>query len=140
MNQLSPFAVGQVEVIRGGTALYGAGSPGGIINFVTRRAEGDALEIDVVAQTSFNTSETDDSFTTDLYLGGGQDFGSIDYYLGAAYTAGGLGRTPGGGYVQGRMYESFATNGPGGADRTGGERDRKRAERGERGAQRGEID
>ncbi|HEY9554524.1 MAG TPA: TonB-dependent receptor [Allosphingosinicella sp.] len=121
MYQLSPFAVGQVEVIRGGTALYGAGSPGGIINFVTRRAEGDALEIDVVAQTSFNTSETDDSFTTDLYLGGGQDFGSIDYYLGAAYTDGGLGRTPGGGYVPGRMYESFALNGSVGAELAGGE-------------------
>src|SRR3546814_15705574 len=79
MYQLSPFAVGQVEVIRGGTALYGAGSPGGIINFVTRRAEGDAREIDVVAQTSLNTSETDDSFNTDLYLGGGKDFGSIDH-------------------------------------------------------------
>src|SRR3546814_16220966 len=46
MYQLSPFAVGQVEVIRGGTALYGAGSPGGIINFVNRRAEGDALATD----------------------------------------------------------------------------------------------
>jgi iron complex outermembrane receptor protein len=121
MYQLSPFAVGQVEVIRGGTALYGAGSPGGIINFVTRRAKGDALEIDVVAQTSFNTSETDDSFTTDLYLGGGQDFGSVDYYLGAAYTDGGVGRTPDGGYVPGRMYESLAFNGSVGADLAGGE-------------------
>src|SRR3546814_19257200 len=106
MYQLSPFAVGQVEVIRGGTALYGAGSPGGIINFVTRRAEGDALEIDVVAQTSFNTSETDASFTTDLNLGGGQDFGSIDYYLGAASTAGGLGCAPGGGSATGRRDQS----------------------------------
>ncbi len=58
MYQLSPFAVERVEVLRGGTVLYGAGSPGGIINFVTRRAKGRHLEVDLVAQTSFNTSNT----------------------------------------------------------------------------------
>lgn len=121
MYQLSPFAIERIEVIRGGTALYGAGSPGGIINFVTRRAQGSALEIDTVAQTSFNTSETDDSFTTDLYLGAGQDLGGLDYYLGAAYTDGGVGRTPDGGYVPARTYESVALNGSLGADFAGGE-------------------
>ncbi|MFX5522041.1 TonB-dependent receptor plug domain-containing protein, partial [Acinetobacter baumannii] len=36
---LSPCAVESVEVVRGGTALYGAGAPGGIINLQTRRAK-----------------------------------------------------------------------------------------------------
>lgn len=121
MYQLSPFAIQRVEVIRGGTALYGAGSPGGIINFVTRRAQGSALEVDAVAQTSFNTSETDHSFTTDYYLGAGQDLGGWDYYLGASYTDGGVGRTPSGGYVPGRMYEGLSLNGSLGADLAGGE-------------------
>jgi len=63
---LSPFAIERVEVVRGGTALYGAGAPGGIINLQTRRAKGRDLELDMVAQTSFNTDVADDTFVTDL--------------------------------------------------------------------------
>lgn len=121
MYQLSPFAVERIEVLRGGTALYGSGSPGGIINFITRRAKGRDLEVDVVAQTSFNTSRLDDSFTTDLYGGLGQKLDGWDYYVGASYTDGGVGRTPDGGYVPGREYESLAFNGSLGADVAGGE-------------------
>lgn len=119
--QLSPFAVERVEVLRGGTALYGAGAPGGIINFVTRRAKGEALEVDGVAQTSFNTSGFDDTFTTNLYLGAGQTFGGWDYYLGAAYTDGGAARTPDGSYVPGREYEALNLNGSVAARFAGGE-------------------
>lgn len=121
MYQLSPFAVERIEVLRGGTALYGAGSPGGIINFVTRRAKGRDLEVDLVAQTSFNTSKLKDSFTTDLYGGVGQKLDGWDYYAGAAYTDGGGGRTPDGGYVPAREYESVTLNGSLGVDVAGGE-------------------
>jgi len=121
MYQLSPFAIEQIEVLRGGTALYGAGSPGGIINFITRRAKGSDLELDLVAQTSFNTAQTDDSFTTDVYAGAGQKLEGWDYYLGAAYTDGGVGRTPDGGYVPARTYESVTLNGSIGLDVAGGE-------------------
>lgn len=121
MYQLSPFAIERVEVLRGGTALYGAGSPGGIINFITRRARGPELEVDAVAQTSFNTSQLDDSLTTDLYAGAGQRFAGWDYYLGAAYTDGGAGRTPSGDYVPTRMYESVTLNGSVGLQIGGGE-------------------
>lgn len=121
MYQLSPFSIERIEVLRGGTALYGAGSPGGIINFVTRRAKGEDLEVDLVAQTSFNTSKLDESFTTDLYVGAGQKLDGWDYYLGAAYTDGGVGRTPDGGFVPARTYESITLNGSLGADLFGGE-------------------
>lgn len=90
---LSPFAIQSVEVVRGGTALYGAGAPGGIINLQTRRAKGRALEIDAVAQTSFNSDVADDTFVTDLYVGAGQDLGAFDYYVGAGYTDSGLQRS-----------------------------------------------
>ena len=118
---ISPFAVERVEVVRGGTALYGAGAPGGIINFVTRRAKGDALEVDAVAQTSFNTSDRDDTFTTDLYLGAGQDLGPWDYYVGAGYTDAGAQRTPEGGFVPFRTYDSISLNAAAGVDLAGGE-------------------
>lgn len=83
---LTPFAIQRVEVVRGGTALYGAGAPGGIINLITRRAAGRELEIDFTAQTSFNTEVSRDTFITDLFAGAGQDLGSFDYYVGAGYT------------------------------------------------------
>jgi iron complex outermembrane recepter protein len=104
---ISPFAIERVEVVRGGTALYGAGAPGGIINLVTRRAKGSDLEIDATAQTSFNTDVSDDTFTTDLYLGAGQDFGNFDYYVGAGYTDGGRQRSGNGNPVFSSAFEAI---------------------------------
>lgn len=119
--QLSPFAIERVEVLRGGTALYGAGAPGGIINFVTRRAEAEALEVDAVAQTSFNTSGPDDTFTSDIYLGAGQTFAGWDYYVGGAYTDAGGARAPDGPYVPARAFEAVSLNGSLGLRVGGGE-------------------
>lgn len=83
---LTPFAIERIEVVRGGTALYGSGSPGGIVNLITRRAKGPELELDFTAQTSFNTDVARDTFITDLYVGAGQEVGRFDYYLGGGYT------------------------------------------------------
>lgn len=104
---ITPFAVERIEVVRGGTALYGAGAPGGIINLITRRAAGAELEIDAVAQTSFNTDVSDDTFTTDLFVGAGQDLGSFDYYLGVGYTDGGRVRSASGRPVASSEYEAL---------------------------------
>ncbi len=103
---ISPFSVERVEVVRGGTALYGSGAPGGIINLITRRAKSETLEIDTTAQTSFNTANSDDTFTTDLYAGAGQKLGNFDYYVGAAYTDGGRVRSATGLPVFSAGYES----------------------------------
>lgn len=119
--QLSPFALERVEVLRGGSALYGAGAPGGIINFVTRRAKGAEVEVDMVAQTSFNTSDAADTLTTNLYAGAGQALSGWDYYLGAGVTDGGAARTPDGGYVPSRQYKAVNLNGSLGFDLGGGE-------------------
>lgn len=86
---ISPFALERIEVVRGGTALYGAGAPGGIINLITRRGRSDEIAVDLTAQTSFNTQRADDTWTTDLYAGAGQRIGAFDYYVAAAYTQGG---------------------------------------------------
>ncbi len=103
---VSPFSIERVEVVRGGTALYGAGAPGGIINLITRRAAGEALEIDATAQTSFNTDRARDTFTTDLYAGIGQRVGNFDYYVGGAYADGGRVRSASGRAVFSGAYES----------------------------------
>ena len=36
---ISPAAIGRIEVIRGATSLYGMGGAGGVINYVTKRAQ-----------------------------------------------------------------------------------------------------
>ena len=113
---ISPFAVESVEVVRGGTALYGAGAPGGIINLQTRRAKGRDLEIDVTAQTSFNTDVADDTFVTDLYVGAGQDLGAFDYYVGAGYTDSGLQRSGNGNPALSSEFEAVDLVGSFGLD------------------------
>jgi iron complex outermembrane recepter protein len=113
---ISPFAIERVEVVRGGTALYGSGAPGGIINLITRQASSDALEIDLTAQTSFNTERSTDTFTTDLYGGLGQRVGNFDYYVGAAYTDGGRVRSGSGLPVYSGAYEAIDLLGSFGLD------------------------
>jgi iron complex outermembrane recepter protein len=113
---LSPFAIERVEVVRGGTALYGSGAPGGIINLITRRAKKEALEVDVTAQTSFNTARSKDTFTTDLYAGIGQIVGNFDYYVGAGYTDGGRVRSASGLPVYSGAFEAIDLVGSFGLD------------------------
>jgi iron complex outermembrane recepter protein len=109
--QISPFAIERVEVVRGATALFGAGAPGGIINLITRRARSEQLEIDAVAQTGFNLGEPDGTFQTDLYAGIGQKLGGFDYYFGVAYQDYGVGRDPNGDRVVGTAFDSVSLNG-----------------------------
>lgn len=104
---ITPFAIERVEVVRGGTALYGAGAPGGIVNLITRRATGPDLEIDLTAQTSFNTEVSRDTFATDLFAGAGQALGSFDYYVGAGYTDAGRQRSATGLPVAGSDFEAI---------------------------------
>lgn len=109
--QISPFALERVEVVRGATALFGAGAPGGIINLITRRAKSAQLEIDAVAQTGFNLGEPGGSFQTDLYAGIGQKLGAFDYYVGAGYQDYDVGRDPNGNRVVGTAFDSVSLNG-----------------------------
>lgn len=41
IRTLDPSAIERVEVIKGATSIYGNGSAGGIINFITKKASGD---------------------------------------------------------------------------------------------------
>lgn len=104
---ISPFALARVEVVRGGTALYGSGSPGGIINLITRRGDSPTLEVDALVQTSFNTNNSNDTFTTDLFAGIGQQVGDFDYYVGLGYTDGGLARDAQGRPTVSRAFEAL---------------------------------
>lgn len=111
MYQVSPFSLERVEVIRGGTALYGAGAPGGVINLVTRRASSADLQVDGTFQVSGNPKGASDTRQYDLYLGAGQKFDRWDYYGGVAHSDVNAARTPRGGYVPREEYQNWSFNG-----------------------------
>lgn len=112
--QISPFALERVEVVRGATALFGAGAPGGIINLLTRRARSEQLEVDAVAQTGFNPDEPSGTFQTNIYAGLGRRSGAFDFYVGAGYQDYGVGRDPDGKRVVGTAFDSLSLNGSAG--------------------------
>jgi iron complex outermembrane recepter protein len=105
---LSPHAVERVEVVRGATALYGAGAPGGVINLITRKARATDLQGDIVAQWSFNPHERSDSNEYNVYAGLGQASDEWDYYVGAAYDKYGVRRNPNDGIVPGTTFTDLS--------------------------------
>jgi iron complex outermembrane recepter protein len=108
---LSPFAIERIEVLRGATALFGAGAPGGAIDLQTRRARSAKLELDIVAQHSVNPHETSKTGETNAYLGAGQKLGAWDYYLGGGFQDYGVRRNPEDGIIQGDTFQSYSLNG-----------------------------
>jgi len=55
IRTIDPNAIERVEVIKGATSIYGNGSGGGIINYITKKYKGDkALEGKTSVGTSFN--------------------------------------------------------------------------------------
>lgn len=107
---LSPHAVERIEVVRGSTALYGAGAPGGVINLITRRARSSELETDLVGQWSFNPHERDDSNEYNVYAGAGQSLDAWDYYGGVAYSRYGVRRDPNGMIVPGTTFDEVSVH------------------------------
>lgn len=107
---LSPFAIERAEVLRGATALFGAGAPGGAINLQTRQARSEKLEIDAVAQYGINPHKASKSDETNLYLGAGQTFAGWDYYAGAGFQDYGVRRNPNYDIISGDTFQSISLN------------------------------
>jgi iron complex outermembrane receptor protein len=109
--QVSPFALERIEVVRGATALFGAGAPGGIINLITRRAAAEQLEVDALFQTSFDTNRPSGTFQHDVYVGAGRRQGAFDYYGGIAYQNYDGARDPEGRRLPATEFRSVSLNG-----------------------------
>ncbi len=107
---LSPHAIERIEVVRGSTALYGAGAPGGVINLITRDARSSELEGDLVTQWSFNPHEREDSNEYNVYAGAGQELERFDYYAGLAYNQYGVRRDPNGTIVPGTTFDDLSAH------------------------------
>ncbi|WP_425450111.1 TonB-dependent receptor [Virgifigura deserti] len=86
LNTIDPSAIERIEVVRGGTAAYGFGATGGLINIVTRRPEDGAVNVFSEAGLRLSTEHPGDSleWNTTHSLSGRQ--GQIDYLISGAFV------------------------------------------------------
>lgn len=66
LSAIDPQNVERIEVIRGGSAVYGLGAQGGIINVITKMPEEGAVEYRTKVGTSFQEFGSD-AFTWNVY-------------------------------------------------------------------------
>lgn len=81
LNTIAPSSIERIEVVRGGTAVYGFGAAGGLINVITKKPSSEPLAGYSQAGASFNTEETDDSgiYETEQRVSGTR--GAFDYVV-----------------------------------------------------------
>ncbi len=58
---VDPRAIERIEIIRGGTAVYGLGATGGVINIITKAPDSDELQGNIHADYIFQPTDLDDS-------------------------------------------------------------------------------
>lgn len=84
---IDPFFIDRVEVVFGSNAIQGVGATGGVVNYVTaptpKSEQGWTGK--VLAQTSFDDGNLDDSFSYKAAGLVGRDFGAWDFVAGASY-------------------------------------------------------
>lgn len=107
---ISPFALERIEVVRGATALFGAGAPGGAINLVTRQGRTAEATVDAIVQVGVNPHATGGSAESNVYAGVGQERGDFDYYVGLGLQDYGLRRNPDDGILPGEEFRSGSLN------------------------------
>ncbi len=79
-------AVEQIEVIRGGTAIYGFGADGGLINYITKRPEDGAFNVVAKSGLSFSTTHPDDSLTWNATLQASGRMDAFDYLVSGTFV------------------------------------------------------
>lgn len=88
---ISPSAIGQIEVIRGSTALYGMGGAGGVINYITKRPGDGEFEYHTDIGFSGSLSETDsDSLSYSISQSASGKEGRLDFVVSALYETTGM--------------------------------------------------
>ena len=79
-------AVEQIEIIRGGTAVYGFGAEGGLVNYITKRPEDGAVNVLVSGGFSFSTVHAGDSVVGDTHLQVSGRRDKFDYMLDGTFV------------------------------------------------------
>ncbi|RLM28154.1 ligand-gated channel protein [Brenneria alni] len=71
LDSIDPFNIAHIEVISGATSLYGGGSTGGLINFVTKKGQTDRqVELELGSKTGFGSSRDHDDRVAAAVSGG----------------------------------------------------------------------
>lgn len=86
LNTIDVSAIQRIEVVRGGTATYGFGAAGGLINIITKKPSKEPLAGYSQARVRLSTQHLDDSvgWETTQRVSGTQD--NIDYLVSGNYT------------------------------------------------------
>lgn len=79
LNSIDPDAIERMEVVRGGTAVYGFGATGGLVNIITKRPEDGALNVNASAGFGFSATHPEDSFDLTTSYGVNGRTGKYDY-------------------------------------------------------------
>jgi iron complex outermembrane receptor protein len=86
LNTFSVEAVDRIEVVRGGTAAYGFGATGGLVNVITRRPEDGAVNGYSEAGLGIATAHPGDSLTWNTSHGLSGRSGQVDYVFNGNFT------------------------------------------------------
>ncbi|WP_022949141.1 TonB-dependent receptor [Methylohalobius crimeensis] len=86
LNTIEPSSIEQIEVLRGGTAVYGFGASGGLINIITKKPSSQTIEAYSQAGVRFSTEHFEDSQTyeTTHRLSGTTD--NFEYLLSGTFV------------------------------------------------------
>lgn len=86
LNTIAPSSIERIEVVRGGTAVYGFGATGGVVNIITKKAASEPVEGYSQVGARISTEETSDStgLETEHRISGTQ--GKFDYVLSGSYV------------------------------------------------------
>ncbi|SHL89173.1 iron complex outermembrane recepter protein [Myroides odoratimimus subsp. xuanwuensis] len=93
IRSIAPFAIERVEVIKGATSIYGNGSTGGIINYITKKNRGEQVfGGTTVLGTSFNPANSSGTLGYKVSQSFGGKYKKWNYMSGASIDYTGLQR------------------------------------------------
>jgi len=86
LNTIDADAIERVEVVRGGTAAYGFGAAGGLVNVITRRPEPGALNLHSEAGFKVSTQHLGDSLEWHTNHRASGRTGEVDYVVSGTFV------------------------------------------------------
>ncbi|WP_234418204.1 TonB-dependent receptor [Aquimarina aquimarini] len=86
LKSVQPYDIDRIEVIKGSAAIYGNGGDGGIVNYITKKTNKDALITGTSnAWTTSNLSKTDDAFGWGLQQSLTGNLDKFSYYVSGSF-------------------------------------------------------
>lgn len=86
LNAIDANAIERIEVVRGGTAIYGFGASGGLVNIITKKPEDGAFNASVAQGATFSATHPEDSIGTNTELQASGRQGHFDYLVNGSYV------------------------------------------------------